>query len=105
MAKKEEEPQSLSAPYAYLQAARMLKVAEKYALERKDSALMTGVANSWVEIGYHLLTTEMELVYASEDDEEVEEEETFTVGFTVPKESGENDGEEETEPTAGTTED
>jgi hypothetical protein len=82
--KKKEEPVSLSAPLAYMTAVELLYVARKLALERKDVTSLIDISNSWVEIGNHLLTFEIELEYNGSDDEvqDNDQDVPFVVGFS-----------------------
>jgi len=101
MGKKKKDPVQINAPLAYVQAVESLQVAKKLALEHKDHGSLIDIANSWIEIGNHMLTNEVELVY---DDEEAhtihaEEEELISFGFT-----GGLSGEETSEPAPGADE-
>lgn len=95
--KKKEEPIELTAPYAYVTAAESLQIARRWALERKDTNALIDIANSWTEIGNHLLTAQVELVY--DDDEitslsaEAETDNPFVIGF-----AGGSNGEKEVKP-------
>ena len=60
---KREEPIQINAPFAYVQAIDSLNVSRKLALEHKDYNCLVAIANSWIEIGNHMLTAEVELVY------------------------------------------
>jgi len=92
--KIESQPDDLNAPQAYVNAAEMLAIARKYALERKDPHSMVEIANSWIQIGHHLLTAEIELVFDDEDNIKVGagSDAPFTMGFL-----GDLSGEEEVE--------
>jgi hypothetical protein len=94
-----EEENVISAPVAYITAAEMLHVARKLALENKDRATMVDIANSWIEIGKHLLTEKVQLEY-DEDEAGVVElapEPEFVIGFT----GGKGGEPEEDEPESG----
>ena len=93
--KKKQEPIELSAPYAYITAAESLAIARRWALEKKDANAMIDIANSWTEIGNHLLTAEVELVYDDDDTVSLsaETDPPFAIGFT-----GGHSGKEEVEP-------
>ena len=78
--KKPEEPTEFGAVQAYVEAMELLSVARKYALERKDPDLLTGVANSWIEIARQFSQAGIDLVY--DDDEVVDHQPKRVIGFT-----------------------
>jgi len=102
--RKKAEPIQLSAPYAYVTAAESLQIARRWALERKDATAMIDIANSWTEIGNHLLTAEVELVYDEDEitslSSESETDPPFAIGFT-----GGKSGKEEVEPSTNPKQD
>lgn len=88
--KKEEEETELSAPLAYVNAYELLVIARKFALERKDPNALIDIANSWIEMGHHLLTAEVTLGYDGDDEESSATSEPPTIGFS----GGSSDGKE-----------
>jgi hypothetical protein len=91
--KKEEEDVDLSAPLAYINAVELLTIARKLSLERKDPNALIDIANSWIEIGHHLLTAEIVLEYDGDSDDETPASDPPQIGFT-----GGNNDEKESEP-------
>lgn len=103
--KVEEEPivVNINAPLAYVSAMDALAYAQKFAMQREESAQMVEVANAWAEIGNQLLTHGVELVYSDQDETAAfaEKDQTDIVfGFT----GGHHHGKEEAEPSTDTTE-
>ena len=98
--KKEEESVDLSAPLAYINAHELLTIARKFALERKDPAALIDIANSWIEMGHHLLTAEVVLEYDGDEEVETVSSDPPTIGFI----GGSSDG-KETDPGPGADED
>ena len=98
--KKEEESVDLSAPLAYVNAYELLVIARKFALERKDPAALIDIANSWIEMGHHLLTAEIVLEYDGDEEVEAVSSDPPTIGFI----GGSSDG-KETDPGKGPDED
>jgi hypothetical protein len=100
--KKKQERVQINAPLAYVQAVESLYVAKKMALEHKDYASLIDIANSWIEIGNHMLTAEVELVYDDETAATYHSEEQSLIGFGF---TGGLSGEETTQPAPGADED
>jgi hypothetical protein len=69
MSRKKKEPIQINAPMSYVKASELLTIARSIALKRGDVTSMIDIANSWIEIGNHMLTSEIELVY-DEDSEQ-----------------------------------
>lgn len=71
MPKKKEEPKEpearpavhINAPFAYVQAAQSLQMAEHWAIERQDYDALIESAAVWIEMGGHLLDNGVDLVY------------------------------------------
>ena len=102
----EEEPLvvKIHAPLAYVSGMDALSYAQKFALQREDAGQLIEIANSWIELGNQLLTHGVELVYSDADEEAAlsapdNKNTVFGFGGAI------HHGEEETEPTADTTED
>ena len=93
--KKKTEEVDLSAPLAYVNAVESLTIARKLSLERKDHNALIDIANSWIEIGHHLLTAEIVLEYDSDEEDDAPSSDPPQIGFT----GGSNDG-KEVEPSA-----
>ena len=94
--KKEEEEIDLSAALAYVNAHELLMIARKFALERKDPTALIDIANSWIEMGHHLLTAEVTLEYDGDEEDDAVTSDPPVIGFT----GGSNDG-KETDPGSG----
>jgi hypothetical protein len=100
MAKKKKnkspEPLIINAPFAYFSAIDALQTARAWAHDHQDYNALINIATAWSEIGGHLLTAEIEMVY---DDDEVSatsahKDEPIAFGFT-----GEQIGKETIKPT------
>lgn len=60
---EQSEPIHVNAPFAFVQASQSLQIAEQWALEHKDYGALIDSANSWIEMGRHLLDNGVDLVY------------------------------------------
>ena len=103
---KVEEPLvvNINAPLAYVSAMDALAYAQRFALQREETAQLVEIANAWVSIGEQLLTHGVELVYSDQDETAAfaEKNENMTAfGFT----GGHHHGKEEAEPSTDTAED
>ena len=93
--KKKQEFIQINAPMAYVQAVEALYIAKKFALEQKDQGSLIDIANSWIEIGNHMLTNESEVVYSDEEAQTIHSEPEALIGFGF---LGGPDGKKEAEP-------
>jgi hypothetical protein len=106
--KQKQEEESLvvniNAPLAYVSAMDALAYAQRYAMQREETAQLVEIANAWASIGEQLLTHGVELVYSDQDDSAAFAEKDITTtafGFT----GGHHHGKEEAEPSTDTAED
>jgi uncharacterized protein (UPF0332 family) len=74
-----QQQTQVNAPYAYISAVDALLIAKSLALQSKDHSALIDIANSFVEIGNHMLTHEVALEY----DEDEEESATIPTGEAV----------------------
>ncbi len=79
---------TLNPAVAIIQAANALDVAARFAVETKDSRALTEIARSWVEISGRLGYDDEE-----EGDDESEDVERRSFGFSVTSDIGEEDAE------------
>lgn len=81
---EEEEPVHINAPFAFVQAAQSLQLAEQWAIDSHDHESLVASATVWVEMGQHLLANGVDLVYDESAGTVAQEEvkdEPFTIGF------------------------
>jgi hypothetical protein len=100
-----EEPivVNINAPLAYVSAMDALAYAQKFAMQREESAQMVEIANAWAEIGNQLLTHGVELVYSDEEETAAfagKHDQEMVFGFA----GGHNHGKEEAEPSTDSPE-